>query len=626
MKRLLAILISVLLAFLLLPAAGSVSYAEEVVFGDADGDGELTVQDASSVSRFVSGFSGMSAVDRSRADIDGDGKVTSYDSSLILSSFVSHEGQIGTVARCSFLVTSDLSGIAWTDPSLKRGSSCSALNAASCILEQKASDSSAILLDAGGSLFGSSIADEYVNHTNKRFGPITALFMKLQYDAVLLGDEAYAYPSNTVRREVNALLDAKIPVLGANLMRSEITEFDDENKPWNNLLPYVIKEVPQKDGTVFRVAIVGFVAPDLADWDDEVKPVDPLDRYNALYPTLKESSDFIVLLYHGNVESDESKPDAFSLRSFIRQSRGVDLVLSAHGSVRTDRNECDSEGKEVPMICLAGGPDVVTYVSVATRENAPTGFFVSYLDTTGYTPDQSMSDLIAPYVSAVSGIMDTIVCTNSERIDPYDPGMLGSSDCMDLIHEMQIWSAERWIRQNGADLPPTVISIAYPYLATEGIPAGVVLYRDLCGLTCEMPQYTLLIVRGSEIRAWLLSYKDRIMTDDPVYSLYGLSYLINTMNPETPLGFLEHSSGLSVEDDELFTLIIAEEPGMESILRPYLDETWMAYDDRVVSEFEMPRPVATETSSLYRGIDALTAYLENVGTLRLPHFYSWIVL
>jgi hypothetical protein len=228
-------------------------------------------------------------------------------------------------------------------------------------------------------------------------------------------------------------------------------------------------------------------------------------------------------------------------------------------------------------------------------------------------------------VNAEAGIMDTIVCTNLERIDPYVKGSLCSTDCMDLIHEMQIWAARKWIAQEGSDLPPTVISIAYPYLATEGIPEGIVLYRDLCELSCDVPHYTLMLIRGSEIRAWLLAYKDRIMTDDPVYSLYGLSYLINTMNPDTPLGFLEHSSGLSVEDDELFTLIIAEEPDMESILRPYLDETWMPYEERIVSEFQMPRPQLTATSDLHRGIDTLTAFLEDIGTLKLPHFFSWTV-
>ncbi len=624
MKRLLSVCLSILLVFLLVPITGSVSDGNTVIFGDADGDGELTVQDASRISRYLSGFEGLDAPAKSRADVDGDGRITNYDASLIMSSFVFAEDQIRTVANLSFLVTSDLSGIAWSDPS-SRSSSVSALNTAACILEQRRIDNSSILIDAGGSLFGSSIADEYVNTTNKKYGPITALFLSLNYDAVLLGEEGYAYSSSAVRREVNALQDAGIPVLGANLMKSETTEFDQENVPWNNLMSYKVKEVLQADGSVLRVAIVGLTAPDAAPWIDEIKPADPLEIYNRLYQELKENADYVVLLYNGSVECDESRLDSFSLREFIRCSAGIDLVLVSHGAGRVSRFERNSYGQDVALISLGCGPNVVSSVSVAIRERGNPGYSVTYIDTSSYEPDASVRDLIAPYVSASSGGMDTIVCTNLERIDPYTKDSLSSTDCMDLIHEMQIWAAQKWIAEEGADLPPTVISIAYPYLATEGIPEGIVLYRDLCELSYEVPRYTLMLIRGGEIRAWLLSYKDRIMTDDPVYSLYGLSYLINTMNPETPIGFLEHSSGLSVEDDELFTLIIAEEPDMESILRPYLDENWMPFEDRIVSGFQMPRPELTATSDLHRGIDSLTAYLESVGTLKLPHFYNWVV-
>ena len=68
-----------------------------------------------------------------------------------------------------------------------------------------------------------------------------------------------------------------------------------------------------------------------------------------------------------------------------------------------------------------------------------------------------------------------------------------------------------------------------------------------------------------------------------------------------------------------------EEPDMESILRPYLDENWMPFEDRIVSGFQMPRPELTATSDLHRGIDSLTAYLESVGTLKLSHYYNWVV-
>ncbi len=628
MKKPVRMGILLLLAVLLTLSAGSVARAEEVVFGDADGDGELTAQDASCISRHLSHFKTMDAAALSRADFDGDGQVTEMDASMILSSFMSDELKIHATQSFSMLVTSDLAGNAWDPMATEDEPGCTAMNTAACVMALREAEPDLLLFDAGGSLLGSSIADDYTSRTDKMFGPITSLFNQMDYDAVLLGDEAMSYPSQTVRREVNALLNHRIPVLGANLQKSDPTIFDPKGVLWNELVPYVILEVPQGEkGELppMRVAVIGMTDPFICPSNDEVLPVDPLDTYAKLRKELKGQADYTVLMYHGSAEVDASEQDAYPLRDFLKKTDSIDLVLCAHGNSYGQRSERDYHGNEIPIVSLPGGANAVTRINVSLRENGRPAISVRTVDTSSYEPSNAIQRAVRPYVSSVSGVMDKVLCTVGERIVSYMDGTLGSTDLMDLIHESQIWFAEQWIYEEDLDLPHSIVSISYPYLY-DGFREGPLTYRDVCKLNAETPTYTLLLVRGSELRAWLSAYSATIPEGEPIYSLYGLSYLLNTLNPDAPLGFLEHSAGVSVDDDEVFTLILAEKPGDESMIRRYLDEGWMSYKDRVIDGFTLPVPQKTDAVSGSAVLDAFAAYFESVGTLKLKHISSWIVI
>lgn len=617
----------ILMTIVLLLSAGVVSYADDVVFGDADGDGELTAQDASCITRHLTRFKMMDAAAMSRADYDGDGRVTEYDVSMILSAFMATEFQVPVTKSFSMLLTSDLSGNAWDPLSTGDNLGCTAMNVAACATALREAEPDLLLLDAGGSLFGSSIADEYVERTGRSRGPITSLFVKMEYDAVLLGDEALSYPSEQVRREVNELIYRKVPVLGANLQKSDPTIFDPKGVLWNDLVPYVILEVPQgEDAEPARIAVIGMTQPDLSPSDDEVLPVDPLSAYAELRKELKGKVDYTVLLYHGEAEVDATGKTSYSLRDMLKKTDSIDLVVCAHGSEYSIRSECNFSGAEIPIVTLPGGAEAITRISVALREKGRPAIFARTIDTRDYIPDDSIRKMISPYVSSLSGMMDAAVCTVDSRIEPTQTHALGSSDGMDLIHEMQIFAAKQWIAEDELDMPHSVVSVAYPYIIGSGLREGTMTYRDVCLLETETPKYTLMLVRGAELRAWLSDYTGRILQEETIYSLYGLNYLLNTLNPETPLGFLEHSSGLAVEDDEVFTLILAEMPGTTPVIRPYLDESWMRYEDRIVGGFTLPVPYRIATTGNDPVRNAVTAFLEKTEILKLSHSYSWIVI
>ncbi len=619
------LLLSVLL---FLPAASVAAADDVVVFGDADGDGEVTAQDASCISRHLSRFKMMDAAALSRADYDGDGKVTENDASMILSSFLYTDFQVRATKSFSMLVTSDIMGNAWDPMETESEPGCTAMNTAACVAALCKAEPELILLDAGGSLLGSSVADDYQIRTDRMYGPITTLFLKMGYDAVLLGDEAMSYPSQALRREVNALIEHKIPVLGANLQKSDPTIFDTKGVLWNELLPYVILEIPQDEKGELppaRVAVIGMTDPGIAPSDDEILPTDPLDTYAKLRKELKDQVDYTVLMYHGSTEVDASGADSYPLRDMLKKTDSIDLVLCAHGSAFAVRSERNYHGVEIPIVTLPGGAENITRVNVSLRENGRPGISVGLIDTKAYEPDDSIRRAIKPYVSSVSAVMDAVVCTVRERIAPYAKGTLGSSDLTDLIHEMQIWFAQQWIYEDDIDLPHSVVSIAYPYITT-GLKEGQITYRDICRMNKEMPRYTLMLVRGGELRAWLTAYAGTVMNGEEVYSLYGLNYLINTLNPDAPIGFLEHPSGLAVDDDEVFTLILAEQKEENSTIRPYLDESWMPYDARIIADFTLPKPKRLNGIGDDPLTDAMTAFLEISKTLQLKHISTWMII
>ncbi len=70
------------------------SVSDDLLLGDVDGDGKVTIYDASAIQRQLAGITVTAFIDEA-ADVDGDGKVTIYDASAIqryLAGFTAPEG------------------------------------------------------------------------------------------------------------------------------------------------------------------------------------------------------------------------------------------------------------------------------------------------------------------------------------------------------------------------------------------------------------------------------------------------------------------------------------------------------------------------------------------------------
>ena len=375
-----------------------------------------------------------------------------------------------------------------------------------------------------------------------------------------------------------------------------------------------------------RVAVIGMTDPALSITEDEISPADPIEVYAKLRKELRGRADYTVLLYHGTTEVDDQGANSYSLRDLLKKTDSIDLVVVSHSGTGSIRSEKNASGVEVPVVSLAGGAETVTKISVSLRENGRPAILVDEIDTSETEQDDTFKNTVRPYVSPMSAVMDAAITYLGQRLEPFDPEAMHMTDAVQLTHEMQLYAAQDWLNYHDVDLPNEMISIAYPYIPIGGLKEGLLKYRDLYLLDTETPYYSIMILRGSELRAWLKSYAGTVTQQDTVYSLYGLSYLLNSLNPEAPLGYLEYASGRSVDDDDLFTVIIAERQEGELNMRQFVDEEWMPYEDRLIEGFTLPKPCEVETIDQDPVIDALIAYLETIRTLEFDHLFDWMII
>ncbi|MBR4906029.1 MAG: hypothetical protein IKZ44_04165, partial [Clostridia bacterium] len=360
--------------------------------------------------------------------------------------------------------------------------------------------------------------------------------------------------------------------------------------------------------------------------EDEISAQDLIMTYARLRKELRNSADYTMLLYHGCTETEAQDDSVYSLRDLLKKTDFIDLVVASHGSVGSVRSEKNANGTEVPIVTLAGGAETVTKISVSLRENGHPAILVDEIDASETEPDDAFKNTVRPYVSPMSAILDAAITYLGQNLEPFNAKAWRMTDAIQLTHEMQLYAMRDWLDYNDIDLPNEMISIAYPYIPIGGLKEGLLKYRDLYLLDTGTPHYSIMILRGEELRAWLKSYTGTVTQQDTVYSLYGLSYLLNTLNPEAPLGYLEYASGRSVDDDDLFTVILAERTEGELNMRQFIDEEWMPYEDRIIDGFTLPKPCEVETIDHDPVVDALVAYLETVRTLQLEHLFDWFII
>lgn len=176
------------------------------------------------------------------------------------------------------------------------------------IREQKAANPNTLVLDAGDTLHGQTIANLV------RGESIVTIMNSIGFDAMAPGNHDFNYGSD---RLVELSGKTKFPVISANVKKADGSRL---------LKPYIIKEV---DGV--KIGIFGLTTPETAfkTHPNNVKGItfaDPVAEAKAVVAELKDKTDVIVALAHLGVD----KSSADTSIKVAEQVPDIDVIIDGH--------------------------------------------------------------------------------------------------------------------------------------------------------------------------------------------------------------------------------------------------------------------------------------------------------
>jgi len=163
-----------------------------------------------------------------------------------------------------------------------------------------------LVLDAGDVIDGSPFSIEFAGEAD------VAAMNAAGYEVMVTGNHEY---SNSLKDFLKRNQEARFPVLGANVLRSDGTPF---------LTPYVIIT---EDG--LRVAILGLVDPNnyQAVREGALVIKDPVAVAREWVPKLREQADAVILLTHIGHKED---------KRLAERVPGIDAIVGGHSHTRVE--------------------------------------------------------------------------------------------------------------------------------------------------------------------------------------------------------------------------------------------------------------------------------------------------
>ncbi len=190
-------------------------------------------------------------------------------------------------------------------------------------------DVTSLLFDNGDFIQGNPLAD-YIAHTEGQTSihPMIAAMNTLQYDAVTLGNHEFNYGVPFLQA---ALLDAKFAITCANIRHLSNTPLAD---------PFVIldRQVRCDDGVMrtLRIGVIGFVTPQITDWDSAVldgviETEDIVATATLTVPQMKAAgADIIVALCHSGIGASDHSHRMENAAVPLAAVTGIDVILTGH--------------------------------------------------------------------------------------------------------------------------------------------------------------------------------------------------------------------------------------------------------------------------------------------------------
>lgn len=179
---------------------------------------------------------------------------------------------------------------------------------ATYVKEQKSKNPNVLVLDAGDTFHGQTIA------TLVKGESIAKVMNQIGYDAMTTGNHDFNYGQERLL-ELDQMTN--FPILAANVTKEDGTDF---------LKPYIIKEV---DG--IKVGIFGLSTPETAYMThpknvEGLKFVNPIEASKKVVDELKGKVDMIIALSHLGL--DESS--TYTSEKIAKEVTGIDIIIDGH--------------------------------------------------------------------------------------------------------------------------------------------------------------------------------------------------------------------------------------------------------------------------------------------------------
>lgn len=222
----------------------------------------------------------------------------------------------------NLLATSDLHGQVG-----KSGIDGNILKMATYVKHKRKLNNRVLLLDNGGMLSGSMFAFYYSRIAPYKRNPMIKIMNEMKFDASGVSPDEFNFGLDFLNKSI-AL--SRFPWLAANIEHSKTKE------PYFTT-PYTIKYI---DG--IKIGIIGFTSSGLmenknVELEDEVLVGESMSAAKrwVRYLHEKESPDFLIMLYHGGLNSYTDKNDYMSYYShnaedIIKSTEGVNVVITGH--------------------------------------------------------------------------------------------------------------------------------------------------------------------------------------------------------------------------------------------------------------------------------------------------------
>ena len=249
-----------------------------------------------------------------------------------------------------------------------------------------------LLIDVGDTM-QNNFADIFVN--DKDIHPMILALNDLKYDIWVTGNHDYDYGLDILKKSI---ADIQAKVLVGNV-------YDQNGNPIAD--GYVIKDM----GGV-RVAIIGMLTPNAADWDSQELEksmiTDPLEETQKIIKKIQGKYDLLIGAYHMGIHNQYGIANS-GVTDILKACPQFDVMISSHQHKLIPSKYING----VLAVQNKGWAKTVSIINIK-MEKTKTGWKVAEknagsLDVGKYKPDSKLTELLTPYHKHARAYVEKII-------------------------------------------------------------------------------------------------------------------------------------------------------------------------------------------------------------------------